>query len=81
MRLVGADGVGTLAFIHVRKVAREQRADVHPVFAVDEYAVALVLQVTMYLKKLFTLKLRMTLYPEFRIILHKKNATDPKSCT
>jgi hypothetical protein len=53
MRLVGADGVGTLAFIHVRKVAREQRADVHPVFAVDEYAVALVLQVTMYLKKNF----------------------------
>jgi hypothetical protein len=53
MRLVGADGVGTLAFIHVRKVAREQRADVHPVFAVDEYAVALVLQVTMYLKKKF----------------------------
>ena len=81
MRLVGADGVGTLAFIHVRKVAREQRADVHPVFAVDEYAVALVLQVTMYLKKNFTLKLRMTLYPEFRKILHKKNATDPKSCT
>ena len=53
MRLVGIDGVGALSFIHVRKIAREQRADVHPVFAVDENAVALVLQVTMYLKQYF----------------------------
>ena len=53
MRLIETDGVGALSFIHVRKVAREQRADVHPVFAVHENAVALVLQVTMYLKKNF----------------------------
>ena len=51
MRLIETDGVGALSFIHVRKVAREQRADVHPVFAVHENAVALVLQVTMYLKQ------------------------------